>query len=75
MNHISPATIVLSDKVCVVGGQCRGEDGTVSHTDYVSCVDVDNCTVCRVSNLPFNVGRPVCALLTVPNTFTTSNNR
>ena len=70
VNQFYPATIVLSDKVYVIGGYGKGEDGTTSRTDYVSCVDVDNGTVRRVSNLPFNVGRTVCALLTVPNTFT-----
>ena len=67
LNHYYPATIVLNDKVYIIGGACIAVDGTTSNTDYVSCVDVDNGTIRRVSTLPFRVGNPSCALLTVPN--------
>ena len=67
-HHVSRATVALNDKVYVIGGSVRDEDSTLSKTDYVSCVDVDNGTIRRVSSLPFPVANHVCTLLTVPNT-------
>ena len=67
-NHSFPATIVKDNKVYVIAGGFRHEDGTWVRTDYVSCVDIDKCSVRRVSNLPFKVGEHACALLTVPHT-------
>ena len=67
-HNLLPATIALNDKVYVIGGSARDEDGRRSMTDYVSCVDVDNAMVHKVSSLPFPVQHHACALLTVPNT-------
>ena len=52
----------------VIGGSVRDEHDIKSVADYVSCVDVDNATVHKVSSLPFPVQHHACALLTVPNT-------
>ena len=67
-HHVSRATVTLNDKVYVIGGSVRDEGSTLSKTNYVSCVDVDNGTISRVSSLPFPVANHVCTLLTVPNT-------
>ena len=67
-NNLNTSAIVLNDKVYVIGGCYIGKDGTMSSSDYVSCVDVDNGTVDRVSWLPLKVSGHACALLTVPNT-------
>ena len=66
-HYMSPATVVKDGKVYVIGGDATDEDGTRVSTDDVSCVDVDNGTVHRVSNLPFKVKNHACALLTVPH--------
>ena len=66
-HYSSSATIVLNDRVYVIGGY---ENGTKSWTDSVTSVDVDNGAVHRVCNLPFRVDDHACALLTVPNTAT-----
>ena len=68
VNHCDSATIVLNNKVYVIGGVVTHADGTTSNTGYVSCVDVDNATIRRVSSLPILVSSHACALLTVPNT-------
>ena len=70
VNHLSPATFVLNDRVYVIGGSIKNEDGTYSPTDYVSIVDVDNRTVRKGSSLPFRVTGHACALLTVPSVTT-----
>ena len=41
-HHVNSATIVLNDRVYVIGGSSRDEDGTYCLTDYVNCVDVEN---------------------------------
>ena len=69
-HYYAPATIVLNDKVYVIGGSNIDGDGTKSGTDYVSCVNVDNGAVRRVCSLPFRLNDNACALLTVPNTTT-----
>ena len=74
LNHHYPATIVLNDKVYVIGGSAVNVDGTTTATDCVSCVDVENGTICRVSTLPFEVSHPACALLKVPFTVDRSQN-
>ena len=66
-NHYDPATVVLNNKVYVIGGIVTGADGTISSTDCVSCVDVNNSTIRKVSSLPMRVSGHGCALLTVPN--------
>ena len=68
MNHFVHSTIVLNDKVYVIGGSHMDVDGTISQTDYVSCVDVDKGTIGKVSSLPFPVNDHACALVTVPGT-------
>ena len=67
-HYHSPATIVLNDKVYVVGESNIDGNGTASNTDYVNCVDVEKATIRRVSSLPFPVSYHACTLLTVPNT-------
>ena len=74
LNHYFPATIVLNDKVYVIGGIAVNVDGTTPATDCVSCVDVENCTIQTVSSLPFEVSHPACALLKVPATGDRSQN-
>ena len=66
-HHAFLATLALNDKVYVIGGSVIGEDDILTDTNYVSCVDVDNGTISRVSSLPFPVAYHVCTLLTVPN--------
>ena len=68
LNHYYPPTIVLNDKVYVIGGSAFNVDGITTATDCVSCVDVENGTIHRVSSLPFDVSHPACALLKVPAT-------
>ena len=62
-HHVSVATVALNGKVYVIGGSVRRQS-----TDYVSCIDVDNGTINRVSRLPFPVADHMCTLLTVPYT-------
>ena len=62
------ATVVLNDKVYVIGGSFKdGNDGPLKATDYVSCIDVDNATISRVSRLPFRSCGHLCAVLTAPS--------
>ena len=62
------ATVVLNDKVYVIGGSSKhGNDGPLKATDYVSCIDVDNATIRRVSRLPFRICGFSCAMLTAPS--------
>ena len=63
-HYVSPATIILNDKVYVIGGSNIDGNGTASNTDYVSFVDVENAMVRRVSSLPFPVSYHACTLLT-----------
>ena len=67
-HHLDPAMIMLNDKVYVIGGAGKDENGTLRQKDCVSCVDVNKGTIRRVSSLPFEVAGHACALLTVPNT-------
>ena len=67
-HHYCPASVVLNDKVYVIGGSGMNSQGTMSKTDFVSAVDVQNATVRKVSNIPFRVASHACALLTAPNT-------
>ena len=69
-NPCNCASVVLNDRVYIIGGLTTNADGTRSNTDCVSCVDVDNATVREVSTLPWEPIGHVCALLTVPNTLT-----
>ena len=62
-NPIYAATVVLNDLVYVIGGATRDENGAVVNTDYVSCIDIDNATIHRVSNLPLQVVAHSCAML------------
>ena len=62
-NPICAATVVLNDLVYVIGGVTKDENGAVVATDYVSCIDVDNATIHRVSNLPFHVWGNSCAMV------------
>ena len=62
------ATVALNNKVYIFGGDVRDEGVTSLVTDFVTCVDVENATIHRMSNLPFRLTNHVCAMLTVPNT-------
>ena len=68
-HYYSPATIILNDKLYVIGGSYINEDGTTTNTDYLSCVDVSNGLIERKRSLPFTVSlHHAVSLLTVPNT-------
>ena len=67
-HHLDSAMIMLNDKVYVIGGAGKDENGTLKQKDCVSCVDIDIGTIRRVSSLPFEAAGHACALLTVPNT-------
>ena len=61
------ATVVLNDKVYVIGGSYKFFTGEMIPTDYVSCIDADNATISRVSDLPFRICGHSCAMLTAPS--------
>ena len=67
-HHFHCATVVLNDKVYVIGGSCKNANGGMTTTDYVSCIDADNATIRRVSKLPIRVCGHSCAMLTAPIT-------
>ena len=69
-HYFDLATIILNDKVYVIGGSAKDGDGAMLRKDCISCVDVNNATISRVSSLPFRAAYHACALLTVPNTAT-----
>ena len=62
-NLMYAATVVLNDLVYVIGSAARDENGAGVETDYVSCIDVDNATIHRVSNIPLKVSVHSCAML------------
>ena len=66
-HHFHCATVVLNDKVYVIGGSCKNANGAMTTTDYVSCIDADNATIRRVSDLPIRVYGHSCAMLTAPS--------
>ena len=67
-HHYCPASVVLNDKVYVIGGSGVNPQDTLSKTDFVSVVDVHKATVRFLSSIPLRVASHACALLTVPNT-------
>ena len=67
-HHVDSATVVLNDKVYLIGGRGDDGNGAMSLKDCISCVDVNNATIRRVSSLPCIVNGHVCGMLTVPNT-------
>ena len=67
LQHFHCPSMALNDKVYVIGGSVRGKDGTSSATNYVSCVDVSNGKIRRVSSIQFRAVGHACALLIVPN--------
>ena len=69
-HYFDLATIILNDKVYVIGGSAKDGNGARLLKDCISCVDVNNATISRVSSLPFRAAYHACALLTVPNTAT-----
>ena len=66
-NPFHAATVVLNDKVYVIGGAFKNSNFAMTSTDSVSCIDVDNSTIRRVSKLPFRVSGHSCAMLTAPS--------
>ena len=70
-HHDFPSTVVLNDKVYVIGGSAKDRNNAaMTYTNCVSCVDVGKATVRRESSLPFRVANHACAVLTVPHTCT-----
>ena len=67
-HHADSATIVLNDKVYVIGGCGDDGTGTMCPKNCLSCVDVNNARVCKVSSFLFRASCHACALLIVPYT-------
>ena len=67
---VCSSTVVMNDKLYVVGGMRKEVDGNGKWTNMetVSCIDVKSNRLYKVSVLPFQSGIHVCALLKVPRT-------
>ena len=63
---VSSDTFVLNNKLYIVGGREKDENGQWCDSDLISCVDVTDNSLLRVMNLPFRSARHVCDMLTVP---------
>ena len=68
IHAVCSATVVMNDKLYVVGGMRKEPDNKWTNMETVSCIDVKAGKLYRVSMLPFQSGIHVCALLKVPRT-------
>ena len=65
---VSSATFTVDNKLYIVGGRRKDDDGKWCDSDLISCIDVADNSLLHVMNLPFQSARHVCAILTIPRT-------
>ena len=65
---VSSATFTVDNKLYIVGGRRKDDDGKWNDSDLISCIDVADNSLLHVMNLSFQSARHVCAMLTVART-------